>query len=82
MWPSKLTAPPSGGATYEDDYSLGVNLEIGVPSGGKGTALGCVTNTGRGALAVGTDVAAGLRLKAGEGIMGGSDSTPWLASGH
>ncbi len=58
-----------GGATYKDHHALGVSLEIGLPRGGKGTALGSVINTGRGALAVGTDVAAGLRLKAGQRIM-------------
>ena len=27
-------------AAYEDHHSLGVSLEIGLPKGGKGTALG------------------------------------------
>ena len=54
-----------GGATYEDYHSLGVSLEIGLPRKGQGAALGRVINTGRSALAVGADVAAGLLLKAG-----------------
>src|SRR4029077_9385942 len=58
-----------GGATYEDYHSLGVSLEIGLPRKGQGAALGRVINTGRSALAVGADVAAGLRLKVGQGII-------------
>ena len=65
-----------GGATYEDHHSLGVNLEIGLPGEKQGTALGRTINPCRSALAVGPDVAAGLRLKAGQGIM--VEATPHL----
>jgi hypothetical protein len=52
-------------SAYEDHHSLGMSLEIGLPHGGKGTALGSILNADCGALPVGADVAAGLLLKAG-----------------
>ena len=65
-------------AAYEDHHSLGMSLEIGLPHGGKGTALGSILNADCGALPVGCSGGT-----APEGRLvnhSGSDSTPWLAS--